>query len=169
MAAAEVHADHVIRFSGERLVMLLKEFCTTDVAWCTRDTTVLEAAQMMRQKHIGDLVIVDDPKDEFTPVGLITDRDIVVKVIGDELSASQTRVGAIMRMPLVTASESEDSSVAISRMRHHGVRRLPVTGHRGKLVGIVTLDDLLRQLRSEVDSLLEIISKERDHEQRTTR
>jgi CBS domain-containing protein len=149
--------------------MLLKEFCTTDVAWCTRDTTVLEAARIMREKHLGDLIIVDDPDDEFTPVGLITDRDIVVKVIGNELSASQTRVGDIMRTPLVTASESEDSNAAIGRMRQHGVRRLPVTGRHGKLAGIVTLDDLLKRLRSEVDSLLDIVAKEQDQERRANR
>lgn len=149
--------------------MLLKDFCTTDVAWCTRDTTVLEAARMMREKHLGDLIVVDDPRDELTPVGLITDRDIVVKVIGNELSASQTRVGAVMRAPLVTASDAEDSNVAIARMRQHGVRRLPVTGRQGKLVGIVTLDDLLRRLRSEVDSMLDLIAKEQDQERRTGR
>ena len=145
------------------------EFCTTDVAWCTRDTTVLEAARLMRQKHLGDLVIVDDAEDDFTPMGLITDRDIVVKVIGNDLNASQTRVGEIMRTPLVTASDSEDSDVAIARMRQHGVRRLPVMGDHGALVGIVTLDDLLKRLRSEVDSLLEIISKEQDQERRANR
>lgn len=149
--------------------MLLKEFCTTDVAWCTRDATVLQAAELMRQKHLGDLIIVDDPNDEFRPVGLITDRDIVVKVIGNELSASQTCVGGLMRAPLVTASDSEDSSVAIARMRQHGVRRLPITGRHGKLVGIVTLDDLLKQLRSELDSLLEIVAKEQDRERRANR
>ena len=69
--------------------MLLKEFCTTEVAYCTRDTTVLEAARLMREKHIGDLVIVDDPDEDLAPVGLITDRDIVVKVIGNELSAAK--------------------------------------------------------------------------------
>jgi CBS domain-containing protein len=146
--------------------MLLKEFCTTEVVYCTRDTTVFEAAQLMRRKHIGDLVVVDDPDDDFAPVGLITDRDIVVKVIGNELSASQTRVGEIMRTPLVTASESEDSSVAISRMRAHGVRRLPITRGHGKLAGIVTLDDLLRRLRFEVDALLDIVAKEQDQERR---
>jgi CBS domain-containing protein len=159
---------HEIHYSGEA-VMLLKEFCTTDVAWCTRDTTVLEAARLMREKHLGDLIIVDDPNDDFAPVGLITDRDIVVKVIGNELSASQTRVGAIMRTPLVTASESEDSNAAIARMRQHGVRRLPVTGPHGKLVGIVTLDDLLKRLRAEVDSLLDLIAKEQDQERRANR
>lgn len=149
--------------------MLLKEFCTTEVAYCTRDTTVLEAARLMREKHIGDLVIVDDPNDELTPVGLITDRDLVVKVLGTELSPGKTRVGEIMRTPLVTASDAEDSNVAITRMRNHGVRRLPVTGRHGKLVGIVTLDDLLKRLRSEVDSLLDIVSKEQDQERRATR
>jgi CBS domain-containing protein len=147
--------------------MLLKDFCTTEVAYCIRDTTVLEAAQIMRRKHLGDLVIVDDPEDECSPVGLITDRDLVVKVIGNDLSASQTRVGEIMRTPLVTASDSEDSSAAIARMRAHGVRRLPVTGRNGKLVGIVTLDDLLKRLRSEVDSLLDIVAKEQDQERRS--
>ena len=149
--------------------MLLKEFCTTDVAWCTRDTTVIEAARLMREKHLGDLIIVDDPNDEFTPVGLITDRDIVIKVIGNELSASKTRVGDVMRTPLVTASDTEDSNAAIARMRHHGVRRLPVTGRNGKLVGVVTMDDLLKRLRSEVDSLLDIITMEQDQEQRANR
>ena len=149
--------------------MLLKEFCTTDVAWCTRDTTVLEAARLMREKHLGDLIIVDDPNDEFTPVGVITDRDIVIKVIGNELSASKTRVGDVMRTPLVTASDSEDSNAAIARMRQHGVRRLPVTGRHGKLVGVVTMDDLLKRLRSEVDSLLDIITMEQDQERRADR
>jgi CBS domain-containing protein len=160
--------EHGISHRGEG-IMLLKEFCTTDVAWCTRDTTVLEAARLMREKHLGDLIIVDDPEDEFAPVGLITDRDIVVKVIGNELSAAQTRVGEIMRTPLVTASDAEDSSSAIARMRQHGVRRLPVTGRHGKLVGIVTLDDLLKRLRSEVDSLLDLIAKEQDQERRANR
>ena len=89
-----------------------------------------------------------------------------MKVIGNELSASQTCVGDLMRAPLVIASDYEDSSVAIARMRRHGIRRLPVTGRHGKLVGIVTLDDMLKQLRSEVDSLLEIVAKEQDQERR---
>lgn len=149
--------------------MLLREFCTTEVAYCARDTTVFEAACLMSQKHVGDLVIVDDPNDERIPVGLVTDRDIVVKVIGGELSAKTTRVADIMRTPLICASESEDSSVALLRMREHGVRRLPVTGDHGKLVGIVTLDDLLRHLRREVGALTDVVAKEQDQERRLRR
>jgi CBS domain-containing protein len=144
--------------------MLLKEFCTNEVIYCSRETTALEAAQLMRQKHIGDVVVVDDPDEDLAPVGLVTDRDIAVKVVAAGLNPGKTLVGEVMRTPVVIADEAEDTSVAIARMRHHGVRRLPVTGHHGKLVGIVTLDDLLRRLRYEVDSLLDIVAKEQDHE-----
>lgn len=89
--------------------MLLKEFCTTEVAYCSREMTVAEAAQVMRKKHLGDLVVVDDADDDLSPVGLITDRDIAVKVVGNELDPRKTTVGEIMRTPLVTASEDEDS------------------------------------------------------------
>jgi CBS domain-containing protein len=149
--------------------MLLKEFCTTEVAFCSRETTIVEAAQIMRNKHTGDLVVVDDPQNDFTPVGVITDRDIVVKVIGNELNAGRTTVGQIMRTPLVTASENEDSNVAIARMRQHGVRRLPITGPHGRLAGIVTFDDLLRRLRSEVDALLDVVERQQDQERRSLR
>ncbi len=149
--------------------MLLREVCTTDVIFCGRDTSALEAARMMRKKHIGDIVVVDDPDEECLPVGLITDRDIVVKVLGNELDPVKTTVGKIMRTPLVTASETEDSAQAIARMRAHGVRRLPVTGQRGRLVGIVTLDDLLRLIAADTSALLDIVTKEQDREHRAIR
>ena len=149
--------------------MLLKEICTTDVVFCGRETSALEAARIMRTKHIGDLVVVDDPADECAPVGLVTDRDIVVKVLGAELDPAATAVGTIMRTPLVTARDSEDTSVAIARMRASGVRRLPVTGHGGTLVGIVTLDDLLKLVAAGANALLDIVAKEQDYERRAYR
>jgi CBS domain-containing protein len=149
--------------------MLLKEICTTDVVFCGRDISVLQAAQIMRKKHIGNLVIVDDATEGCNPIGLITDRDIVVKVLGNELDPQLTKVGAVMRTPLVIARETEDTSQAVSRMRANGVRRLPVTGAGGELVGIVTLDDLLKQLAQDANALLDIVAKEQDHEHRAFR
>lgn len=146
--------------------MLLQEFCTNDVVFCSRETTVLEAAQLMRQKCVGDVIVVDDPDENLAPVGVITDRDIAVKVVAAELNPADIRVGEIMRTPVVIADEMEDTSVAIARMRHYGIRRLPVTGHHGKLVGVITLDDLLRRLRYEVDTLLDIVAKEQEQERR---
>jgi CBS domain-containing protein len=149
--------------------MLLKEICTADVVFCGRETTVLEAARIMRKKHIGDLVVIDDPADERAPVGLITDRDIVIKVLGNELNPAATAVGKVMRTPLVIARDTEDTSVALQRMRAHGVRRLPVTGQDGALVGIVTLDDLLKVVASDANAMLDVVAKEQDHERRTYR
>jgi len=59
----------------------MKEICTPEVAWCGRDTTALEAARLMRHKHVGDLVVVDDPDEARTPIGVLTDRDLVIEII----------------------------------------------------------------------------------------
>jgi CBS domain-containing protein len=149
--------------------MLLKDICTTTVAHCERKTTALQAATLMRAKHVGNLVVVDDASDECTPVGIVTDRDIVVKVLGNELDAGRVAVGEIMNTPVVVGNQNEEVSDVIARMRAQRVRRLPVVGPRGRLIGIVTLDDLLRQIVTDASALLEIVASEQDQEQRTLR
>jgi CBS domain-containing protein len=149
--------------------MLLKDLCTTDVAVCGRDTVLTQVARLLRHRHTGDVVVVDDVDGARIPAGLITDRDIVVKALGADLDPRQVTAGQIMRTPLITADESEDSGEAVARMRAHGVRRLPVTGPGGRLVGIVTLDDLLRLVVSDVGALLGIVTKELDLERRSVR
>jgi CBS domain-containing protein len=149
--------------------MLLKDLCTTDVAVCGRNTTLAEVSKMLRGRHVGDVVVVDDPDGDCIPVGLITDRDIVVKVLGAGQNPHQVKAGEIMRRPLVCAEETEDCGVAVRRMQTHGVRRLPITGTGGRLVGIVTLDDLLRVAVEEMSALLAIVAKEQDVEHRSVR
>jgi len=146
--------------------MQLKDICSGEVVYCERKTTVRQAAELMRKKHVGDLIVVDDASDERTPVGMITDRDIVVKVLGNELDAARVSVGEVMRTPIVVGQETEDLSDAIARMRSHGVRRLPVVGARNRLIGIVTLDDLLRLLVEDTSALLQVIAKEQQQELR---
>jgi CBS domain-containing protein len=149
--------------------MLLNSICTLDVACCSPRTTVLEAAHLMRQKHTGDLVVVDDDEDKAAPLGIITDRDIVVEVLGNGLDPATTTVGSVIRTPVVIANQGEDTSEALERMRSHGVRRIPVVGEEGRLVGIITVDDLLKRLAADANSLVEIISREQSREQRTRR
>jgi CBS domain-containing protein len=149
--------------------MLLKDICSPDVAYCSSDTQVLAAARIMRQKHVGDLVIVNDTDGDQTPLGIVTDRDIVVEVLGKELDPRNVRVRDIMRTPAVIAGDSEDAAQAIARMRSHGVRRIPVLGENRKLVGIITLDDLVRQLAAETAALADVIEKEQGNEQRRRR
>ena len=149
--------------------MLLKDVCTMDVACCGSATTAIEAAQLMRHHHVGDLVVVDDPQDGRIPLGVVTDRDLAIEVLGYALDPATTTVGALISHPVVIATESADTAEVIQRMRAQGVRRIPVVDGRGAAVGIVTLDDMLRHLTGEIGALLEIVDRGRRREQRARR
>ena len=149
--------------------MLLKDICTLDVACCGPETTALEAARIMRRQHSGDLVVIDDTEGERTPVGIVTDRDLVVEILGHDLDPATTAVGTILRTPVVIAHETEDATQALERMRAHGVRRIPVVGSANQLIGIVTLDDLLKILAAAANSLVDIVAREQGREQRSRR
>jgi len=123
----------------------------------------------MRIKHVGDLVVVEDPDGDRIPLGVVTDRDLVIEVLAKGLDPAKTQLKDIMRTPVVVATETEDSTQAIERMRMHGVRRIPVVGEGGALKGIVTLDDLLRQFAADATALLDVVVKGQNHEHRARR
>ena len=123
----------------------------------------------MRQHHAGDLVVVDDGDEERSPVGIITDRDIVTEVLGKGLDPGKTTVASVMSSQLVVASGSEDVSEAVERMRVHGVRRIPITDDNGALLGIFTLDDLLKLNAEQLDAPVAILTKEQTRESRSRR
>jgi len=149
--------------------MRLSDFCMLDVACCSPRTTALEAAHLMRKKHTGDLVVIDDDEQKPAPLGIITDRDIVVEVLAKGLDPTVTTVGSVIHKPVVIAEEGEDSSQVLQRMRTHGVRRIPVVGVGGKLVGIVTADDMLKRLAADAALLTEVVSLEQAQEIRGRR
>ena len=149
--------------------MKLKDLCVLDVASCTPEATISEAARLMRQHHTGDLVVLDDAEEEREPVGIITDRDIVLEVLAKGGDPGKTTVREIMSTQLVVASESEDYAEALQRMATHGVRRVPVVDDKHCVVGIVTLDDMLRVHAAQANRLLDIVGKEQVREQRTRR
>lgn len=149
--------------------MKLKDLCVLDVAFCTPDVTVVEAARLMRQHHTGDLVVLDDADEEREPVGIITDRDIVLEVLAKGRDPGRTTVREIMSTQLVIASDSEDYAEALQRMATHGVRRIPVVDDKRCVLGIVTLDDMLRVHAAQANRLLDIVGKEQVREQRTRR
>lgn len=149
--------------------MLLREVCTPDVVYCSSNTSVLAAARIMRQKHVGDLIVVEDGDGDQTPLGMVTDRDIVVEVLGQERDPSKVLVREIMRTPAVIADETEDTSRALERMQTHGVRRIPIMGENRRLVGVVCLDDLIKRLAADAHALAEIITREQQNEHRGRR
>lgn len=127
--------------------------CTRDVAMCSARATVVEAAEMMRDAHAGDPIVVREEEGRCVPVGMVTDRDIVLTVVSPDAEAGSLFVGDIMSAPVATANVDDDIWLLAKRMRQHGVRRLPVVGDDGELIGIVSLDDLLRAAAALLDEL----------------
>ncbi|HUW51244.1 MAG TPA: CBS domain-containing protein [Sulfuricella sp.] len=144
--------------------MAIGEICNRKVVVAQRETTVLEAARLMRQHHVGDLVIVDEVSGKRIPVGIVTDRDVVLEVVAMELDASVLTAGDIMGPELTTISEGDGVYETIRYMRAKGVRRIPVVNDQEELIGIVTLDDLLELLAEEMNELTKLLSRERRHE-----
>ncbi len=146
--------------------MRIGEICTVQAIHCKRDETVQGAALLMRKNHVGDLVVIEQPDGERVPVGIITDRDIVVGVIALGLDPSSLLVGDIMSDDLLTTTEDDDVYETIERMRFRGIRRVPVVNGSGALTGIVSVDDLLEFLAEEMSELSRISSHQQAREKR---
>lgn len=145
--------------------MRIGEICTVQTVYCEREETVQGAAMLMRKHHVGDLVVVEQ-NGERVPVGIVTDRDIVVSVIALGLDPASLLVGDIMTDDLLTTSENDDVYETIERMRYRGIRRVPVVNKAGGLTGIVSADDLLEFLAEEMGELSRISSHQQSHEKR---
>jgi CBS domain-containing protein len=146
--------------------MRISEICTVQTIYCKSDETVQGAALLMRKYHVGDLVVIDNPDGERVPVGIITDRDIVVSVIALGLDPASLLVGDIMTEDLLTATEDDDVYETIEKMRFRGIRRVPVVNQAGGLTGIVAVDDLLEFLAEEMGELSRISTHQQAHEKR---
>ncbi|HEX9684488.1 MAG TPA: CBS domain-containing protein [Burkholderiales bacterium] len=150
--------------------MTIGDICTRNTVITTRDTTVAAAAQLMRQQHVGALVVVDQVNGtQRVPVGIVTDRDAVVEVMATGLDPKTITVGDIMDQELVTARESEGVLETMQIMRYKGVRRLPIVGKSGELIGIVSIDDLLEVLAEEISELAKVVAREQARETATRR
>jgi len=138
------------------------EICNRDVAVATRETTASAAAQLMRHHHVGTLVICEQLNGgRRVPVGIVTDRDIVIAVVAPGLNPGAITAGDIMSGELVTTRESEGVLQALEIMRYKGVRRLPVVGEDAQVVGIIAIDDILEVLAEELTDISRIIARER--------
>lgn len=149
---------------GERLT--IGEICTRSVSFAVRGMALDEAARLMRENHVGCLVVVDEAAGQRLVVGLLTDRDIVTAVVAAGLDPATLNVGEVMSTDLVLARE-DDSLIDLMRvMRRKGVRRVPVVGAQGELIGLATLDDVLAILSEELGLLVAAIDSEGQRERR---
>jgi CBS domain-containing protein len=127
--------------------MSVRDFCRTNPCTATQGESVREAAKRMAAQGVGSLVVVDDAGN---PIGMLTDRDVVVRVIRQHLSPDTTSVGEVMQRELSKLREDAPLVNALRRMRADGVRRLPVVDGEGSLVGIIAADDVLQLVASEL-------------------
>ena len=137
--------------------MRIGEICTRSVVTCGRDTSALELAQLMRDRHVGDVIVVDERE---SPVGIVTDRDLVVQVMAKGVDPGLLRAGDLIAGELVTAVESEVVYDAIWHMRSKGVRRLPVVDEHNRLLGVVTADDVTKFLAAELTEVARIVPRQ---------
>jgi len=144
--------------------MPVSEICNREVVYARRDNSTLEAAKLMRQHHVGDLVVVDENEGVQIPVGIITDRDLIVDIMAPELDPGAITVGDVMTPELALVKEDAGLYESIQYMRAIGVRRLPVVNNSGGLVGILTLDDLLELLAEEMSTLAKLVKHEQKKE-----
>jgi len=147
--------------------MPIGEICIREVIICNRAMNMLEAAQLMRRYHVGDLVVVEESAGKRIPVGLITDRDIVISVIAAQLDPTTITAGDLISREIVVVREDQGVFETIEHMRAHGVRRMPVVDQQGSLAGIISVDDLTELLAEELGQLSKLISKEQAHEVQT--
>lgn len=146
--------------------MKVEALLTRHVAFVRRGEPLLDAIRRMREEHVGALVVVDDRDGLRVPVGMLTDRDIVVGVFAKDVSHVTTlEVGDVMTADPVTATEDEDIGELLRRMRSFGVRRVPVVdAASGHLRGIVSLDDVLAGLSDELAEAAALASHQRERE-----
>jgi len=137
------------------------EICNREVVVTTRDTTVADAARLMRDHHVGSLIVAEPRDGAQYPVGIVTDRDLVVEIMAMDLDPRDVNVGEVMGRGLVIARESDGIRETLEVMRFKGVRRLPVLSSRGNLLGIVAADDLMKVLAEDITALATITTRER--------
>jgi CBS domain-containing protein len=145
--------------------MTAGEFCTRQVVTIHREDTLVEAAQRIRKHHVGTLVVVDEKDGQQMPVGLVTDRDLVVCGLAQSREHVEGLVvdNMMSRHP-ITARENDDLLTALNQMRNFGVRRLPIVNDKGGLEGILTFDDLIELVAEELSGLSSLVSRARRRE-----
>jgi CBS domain-containing protein len=130
--------------------MAIVDYCQRPAATVLASESVRSAAQRMKLAGLGCLVVVEDGR----PAGIVTDRDLVLEILGKRLDASAVRVGELMSKPLVTIHQDAPVREAVRLMGRRGLRRLPVVDDKGDLVGLVAADDLAVLAIGELSSLV---------------
>lgn len=146
--------------------MKVIDVCTTDVVTASEDESLFRAAWLMREHHVGDVVVTRQKDETKMPVGILTDRDFVTAMVAEgEDDFAETTVGEAMTKVLILARDDDDLDEVLNNMESNGVRRVPVVDRNDNLVGIVSYDDVVIALANRLQKLSRITPAEIEREQ----
>ena len=146
--------------------MSVGEFCNREVIVMGPDEPARAAARLMREHHVGDVLVVEERNGRRLPLGIVTDRDLVIEILATDSDPDQFRVADIMTAELLTAREGDDTMETLQQMRNAGVRRMPVVDADGGLVGIITVDDYINVFAEQMEDLVRLVSREQLRERK---
>ncbi|HAU1152464.1 TPA: CBS domain-containing protein [Legionella pneumophila] len=140
--------------------MRIGEFCNRDVVVMNGDESVKQAAELMRTHHVGDIVLVEELKGHQVPIGIITDRDLVVEVMALDVNPEELAVQDIVTRSVLVAREEDSLIDSLELMKEKGVRRLPVVDNNHVLVGIITIDDITELLAEMLHKVVGVVDRQ---------
>lgn len=140
--------------------MNVGEICSRNFIYVLHQDSVLDVARIMREQHVGSVVVVDNNNGEMTPQGLITDRDLVLEVLAAKIDPAVLKAEDILTSELIFVTETHDVEEALKYLRYYGVRRAPVVNVNGVLVGVFCIEDSLAILSEEFSELVKLLSNE---------
>lgn len=144
--------------------MTAGEYCNRDVVIIEKTGSIREAIKLMRDNHVGDVVVVEGDESASIPLGILTDRDIVIEILAKDIDLDAVNIGDVMSDQLVTVNNEAKLLDAIKLMRIKGVRRLPVVNDQSELQGILSVDDLLELVVEQLTDIVSLVSNEITHE-----
>lgn len=149
--------------------MSVGHYCNRDVIVVAKNESVKEAVRLMRYHHVSDVVVVESLGATVTPVGILTDRDVVLEIIAQDVDVNTVRISDVMSYELITVREDTPILEALDLMRERAVRRLPVINAEGKLVGILTVDDVLELITEQLQGVVTLIARQNRAERSSRR
>lgn len=147
--------------------MTLRDLARREVETASVESTLAACAQKMRRTHVGCLVVAEPAGALLKPLGMLTDRDIVVEAVAPGLDPGTLTAGDVMSRPVAMVTLDEDLLDALSTMRERGVRRLVVTDTDGMLAGLVSVQDVLTALSQQMEALVGVLNAQQAKEATT--
>jgi CBS domain-containing protein len=144
--------------------MSIGEICNREVVITDKNSSLRDIAKLMRRHHVGTVVVAQRQDEQVVPVGIVTDRDLVIEGLARDVEPDTITAGELMADELFSVHEVDSVWDTIKFMRGKGVRRAPVVDDQGGLQGIITIDDLLELISEEMFDLAKLVRREQTRE-----